>query len=231
MKEKLKFSSLEFHDTMSEKTPLDHVPVAQNERDAAAAELSRYIAGWRLHLITFWLLPSLFVVQMDTSITSNSILTITNDLEGFKISSWVFTAYMLSFCGTYRPLPIPSSSKLNLHTGFQLIWAKLSDILSRKVVILASLAIFTVFSGACAASQTLVQLIMLRWIQGIGGCGVFSLVQLVLFELVPRAKWPTYVSLVSGVIALSLVIGPLIGGAIAQTGDWRWIFLIKYVIT
>jgi hypothetical protein len=110
VKEKLKFSSLEFHDTMSEKTPLDHVPVAQNERDAAAAELSRYIAGWRLHLITFWLLPSLFVVQMDTSITSNSILTITNDLEGFKISSWVFTAYMLSFCGTYRPLPIPSSS-------------------------------------------------------------------------------------------------------------------------
>ena len=56
---------------------------------------------------------------------------------------------------------------------------------------------------------------------------VFSLVQLVFFELVPRAKWPTYVSLVSGVIALSLVVGPLIGGAIAQTGDWRWIFLIK----
>ncbi|KAF2804408.1 MFS general substrate transporter [Mytilinidion resinicola] len=146
---------------------------------------------------------------MDTSVTSTAILTITDQLGGYNRSSWVFTAYLLTFC------------------GFQLIWAKLSDILTRKAIIVASLFIFTVFSGACGASQTLTQLIMFRWVQGIGGCGIFALTQLVFFELVPPRKWPIFVSLVTGVVALALVAGPLIGGALSTGTKWRWIFLLN----
>lgn len=89
---------------------------------------------------------------------------------------------------------------------------------------------FTLFSGACAASRTLIQLIMFRWIQRIGGGGIFALTQLVFFELVPPIRWPLYVSLVTGVVALSLAVGPLIGGAIALRGQWKWIFLLKYTL-
>jgi MFS family permease len=71
---------------------------------------------------------------------------------------------------------------------------------------------------------------MFRWLQGIGGCGVFALTQLVFFELVPPSKWPLYVGLFTVVVALSLVVGPLIGGAIAEQHQWRWIFLLKYVL-
>jgi MFS family permease len=39
-----------------------------------------------------------------------------------------------------------------------IIWAKLSDIYGRKPFILAALFIFTVFSGACGAAQTMTQL-------------------------------------------------------------------------
>jgi MFS family permease len=39
-----------------------------------------------------------------------------------------------------------------------IIWAKLSDILGRKPIALAAMAIFTIFSGACGAAQTMTQL-------------------------------------------------------------------------
>jgi MFS family permease len=68
---------------------------------------------------------------------------------------------------------------------------------------------------------------MFRWVQGIGGCGVFAMSQLIFFELVPPSKWPMYVSLVTGVIALALVVAPLLGGAISDAEQWRWIFLLK----
>ncbi|KAF2256481.1 MFS general substrate transporter [Trematosphaeria pertusa] len=183
--------------------------ISYDQDTGEALDVPIYYTGWRLHGISAWLLLSLFVAQMDTSITSTAILTITDQLGGFEKYSWVFTAYMLSFC------------------GFQLVWAKLSDIISRKTAIIISLSMFTLFSGACAASRTLIQLIMFRWIQRIGGGGIFALTQLVFFELVPPIRWPLYVSLVTGVVALSLAVGPLIGGAIALRGQWKWIFLLN----
>lgn len=108
-----------------------------------------------------------------------------------------------------------------------MVWAKISDSLSRKLSLLISLFIFTLFSGLCGASKTLMQLIHFRWLQGIGGGGVFALVQLVFFELVAPRKWPAYISLVTGVIALSVISGPLLGGVIASKGGWRWIVLMK----
>ncbi|KAF2788839.1 hypothetical protein K505DRAFT_254577, partial [Melanomma pulvis-pyrius CBS 109.77] len=56
--------------------------------------------------------------------------------------------------------------------------------------------------------------ISLRWIQGIGVCGVIALGQLIFFELVPLEKYTAYTALVTLVIASSLVTGPLIGGGI-----------------
>jgi MFS family permease len=110
-----------------------------------------------------------------------------------------------------------------------MIWAKVSDIIGRKTALLISLSIFTLFSGLCGASQTFMQLIHFRWLQGVGGYGVFAIVQLVFFELVPPRKWPAYISLVTGVIALSLITGLLLGGVITRNGSWRWMFLLKLV--
>ena len=106
-------------------------------------------------------------------------------------------------------------------------WAKMSDIVGRKPILLIALAIFTLFSGMCGASQSLIQLIHFRWVQGIGGCGVFALVQLIFFEIVPATQWPTAISLVTGVITVSVIAGPLLGGAITMHTSWRWIFLLK----
>jgi MFS family permease len=108
-----------------------------------------------------------------------------------------------------------------------MIWAKVSDITGRKPTLILALVVFTIFSGMCGASQNLIQLIMFRWCQGLGGCGVFALVQLIFLELVPPRRWPATMSLITGMIALSTIIGPLLGGGITLKGSWRWIFLLK----
>lgn len=69
--------------------------------------------------------------------------------------------------------------------------------------------------------------IMFRWLQGIGGCGVYSIGTLIFFELVPPYKWPNYTAISTFVFAIALAIGPLVGGGIVDTTTWRWVFLIN----
>ncbi|KAH3986698.1 hypothetical protein HBH51_015450 [Parastagonospora nodorum] len=170
---------------------------------------SRYITGLKLYLINAGLIVSMFLVQMDSSIISTAVVNISDDLGGYEKSSWLFTGYLITYCST------------------SMILAKISDIYGRKLVLIVCLGIFTIFSALCGAAQTMIQLIMFRWCQGVGGGGVFALVQLMFLELVPRRKLPAYMSMVTSALALSLVIGPLLGGGITQHGSWRWIFIVN----
>jgi MFS family permease len=49
----------------------------------------------------------------------------------------------------------------------------------------------------------------------------------VFFEMIPPAKYPKYGSLLSADVALATLLGPIIGGAIADGTSWRWVFLLK----
>jgi MFS family permease len=49
-------------------------------------------------------------------------------------------------------------------------------------------------------------------------------------ELVPPEQYAKYVANLSTVYALSLLIGPIIGGAISSNSTWRWVFLLKSVV-
>lgn len=88
-------------------------------------------------------------------------MAITSDLNAFSQSSWVVTAYLLTFAGDDL-LDFSNISKEinspNLWAGFMIVLAKLSDIFGRKALMCFSLLTFVVFSGACGAAQTIIQL-------------------------------------------------------------------------
>jgi MFS family permease len=69
--------------------------------------------------------------------------------------------------------------------------------------------------------------IIFRALQGLGGAGCFSISMVVFFELIPRAEYPKYGSLLSADVALATLLGPIIGGAISDSISWRWVFYLK----
>lgn len=86
----------------------------------------------------------------------------------------------------------------------------------------------TAFWRLYPATAYLRNSIIFRAFQGIGGGGCFSLCTIITIEIVPPERYTQYVTGISIAMALALLLGPIVGGAIAANTDWRWIFIIKY---
>ncbi|KAJ5218170.1 uncharacterized protein N7498_000269 [Penicillium cinerascens] len=168
-----------------------------------------YLSGWRLILTTIGLLIGFFLSNLDVTIVSSSLTSITDSLEGFEKRSWIITGYLATY------------------TGSMSIWTKVSDIVGRKLTTIATLVILLAFSIGCGCAQTVNQLIIFRALQGIGGAGAYALAILCIYEIAPKTKLPIYSGLMSFCLALASLIGPIIGGALAQASAWRWVFLIN----
>ncbi|CAG8890497.1 unnamed protein product [Penicillium egyptiacum] len=166
-------------------------------------------AFWLIDYLHDSLLTGLYLVNLEVTIVSTSLVSITDDLDGFKETSWVVTAF------------------LTCYTAFMSTWTKLSNIVGRKKAIIASNAVFLAFSLGCGLSQTMNELIICRALQGAGGAGVYSLTILCTYEMVPKPKVPKYGAMVAVAIALASLTGPVFGGLAAENSAWRWAFYIN----
>ncbi|KAF4949860.1 hypothetical protein FGADI_8604 [Fusarium gaditjirri] len=165
-----------------------------------------YHTGWRLHALTSALCLSLLLSTLETTIVSTALVSIVDALHGFDMAGWIVTSYLVTY------------------TGFLIIYSKLSDIFGCKLMLLLAITIFTVFSMACGASESMVPLIVFRAFQGMGGSGIYSLSTIMVPLMVPPEKYATYISIMSSTFILSSVLGPILGGAITDHTTWRWVF-------
>ncbi|KAJ5692410.1 hypothetical protein N7462_001833 [Penicillium macrosclerotiorum] len=168
-----------------------------------------WLTGWRLHLTTVGVLLCLYLVNIEVTIVSTSLVTIVDDLLGFDRSSWVITSYLVTY------------------TGFIIIWSKFSDVAGRKVAICSTMVTFIAFSAGCGASKTMTELITFRALQGIGAAGTYSMSILAVYDMVPMAKLGLYGALISVTIALATLTGPIFGGLFARSLNWRWVFYLN----
>ncbi|KAH7176781.1 putative MFS multidrug transporter [Dactylonectria macrodidyma] len=174
-----------------------------------AAESPQTISNLQLSLVISGLWLSLFLCSLETTIVSTSLIHISNDLDDLNQASWIVVAYLLTF------------------NAFILIWSKLSDTFGTKWLLLSANFVFFVFSIACAVSKTMVQLIIFRAFQGIGGSGMYSLVFVVMAQIVPLDKLGICTGILSSVFALASLLGPILGGVISDNTTWRWIFWLN----
>jgi MFS family permease len=108
-----------------------------------------------------------------------------------------------------------------------MLTAKFSDVWGLKAVLLACNAIFLIFSMACGGAHSMIQLIVFRAFQGIGGSGCYSLTFVAIMKLVTPEKMGFYSGIISSVFALANLLGPVLGGVIVDNTTWRWIFFIN----
>ncbi|KAI8973361.1 major facilitator superfamily domain-containing protein [Mycotypha africana] len=155
---------------------------------------------------------ALFLAALDNTITATSLPRIGSDFNQMSIVSWVATAYILTF------------------DAFQPLFAKFSDIFGRKWILMSGIVVFLLGSVLCGAAKSMIMLIIARAIAGIGAAAIFSMVFIIISEIVPLEKRGNYQGVINAVFALSSVCGPLIGGSFTDYVTWRWNFYINLPI-
>lgn len=100
----------------------------------------------------------LFLTNLEIPVVSTSLVAITGQLGGFDKTSWIVSAYLLGYVGTLVLITIDLQAFSDRLTGTVIIFAKLSDIFGRKAILILVVLIFTIFSGACGAAQSIEQL-------------------------------------------------------------------------
>ena len=158
------------------------------------------------------LMLAMAVASLDQTIVATALPTIVGELGGLAHIGWVATAYLVT------------------STAAAVIYGKLSDQYDRKRVFQSALVVFLAGSALAGLAQTLGQLIAFRALQGVGGGGLMALTLAVVADLVPPRHRGRYAGYLGGVLALSTVAGPLIGGLLVDGPGWRWIFYVNLPI-
>ena len=155
----------------------------------------------------------IFLFAIDATIVSTAMPTIVARLGGLELYSWVFSIYMLTSALT-TPL-----------------FGKLSDLFSRRRLMLIGIGIFVLGSTLCGAAQSMEMLILFRAIQGLGGGAIYALSFIIVGVLFPPEKRATMQGIISSIWGLSSILGPLAGGIIVEHWSWRWAFFVNLPIT
>jgi EmrB/QacA subfamily drug resistance transporter len=165
----------------------------------------------RVVVVTAAIMLSLFLASMESTVVATGMPTIVSQLGGLEYYSWVFSAYMLASTTT-----VP-------------LYGKLSDLYGRRPIYAAAMVLFLIGSVLCGLSQSMVQLIAARAVQGVGAGGLMPLAFIIIGDMFTLEQRARMQGLFSGVWGVSSVVGPLLGGFLVDKVSWHWIFYINVV--
>src|ERR687886_1519645 len=154
------------------------------------------------------------MIVLDATVVNVALPSIQDDL-GFSQSSlaWVVNAYLIAF------------------GGLLLLAGRLGDLVGRRQVFLAGLAIFTAASLLCATAQSQGVLIGARFVQGIGGALTSAVILGMIVTMFPeRREQAKAIGVYAFVASAGGSIGLIVGGVIAEAISWHWIFFVNIPI-
>lgn len=152
---------------------------------------------------------ALWLAALDQTVVSTALPTMVADLGGLSYLSWVVTAYLLT------------------STVAGPLYGKFGDLYGRKIVLQVAIAVFLVGSALCGIAQNMVQLIIFRALEGVGGGGLIVITIAVIGDLIPPRERGRYQGFFGAVFGTATIVGPLVGGFLVDHLSWRWIFYIN----
>ena len=182
---------------------------AEETAKASDPSTSQHLTGAAAVLVLIGIFLAILMGAMDGLVVATVLPTIALDLHQVNGVTFVAGAYLIS-----STISIP-------------IFARVSDIASRRNVFVVGLTIFIVGSALAGLSQNLTELIAFRAIQGFGGGGVFPVAIAMIAVLFPPQTRARVVGVLSGAAGLAIVLGPLVGSYIVSVTTWRWVFYIN----
>jgi EmrB/QacA subfamily drug resistance transporter len=155
------------------------------------------------------LMLGMLLAALDQTIVSTALPTIVGELGGVEHLSWVVTAYLLT------------------STASTPLYGKISDLYGRRRIFQAAIVIFLIGSVLSGIAQNMLQLVLFRGIQGVGGGGLMALAFAIIGDVVSPRERGRYTGYMGATFALSSVAGPLLGGFFVDNLSWRWVFYIN----
>jgi DHA2 family multidrug resistance protein len=171
------------------------------------------VSAARKWAITFTVMVVAFMQILDTSVTNVVLPHLQGSLSaGLDEVSWVITSYLAA-----NAVIIPA-------TGW------LAGLFGRKRFFLISAVLFVASSFLSGAAPDLGTLIVARIFQGLGGGPIIPLSQAILWEIFPFHQRGLAMAIWGVGFILGPILGPTVGGYLADEWSWRWIFYINLPI-
>lgn len=159
-------------------------------------------------IVTAGLITGIFLAALESTVVATAMPSVIQSLGGERLYALPFAVYLLA------------------STISGPIWGRLSDLYGRKPFYLGAIALFVLGSLICGLAQDMGIFIAARVVQGLGAGGVMPLTLTLIATLYPLQERVKVQGFVSGAWGVSGLVGPLLGGVIADHLSWRWVFLL-----
>jgi EmrB/QacA subfamily drug resistance transporter len=173
------------------------------------ASSARFTPDGRFWAIYACLLVTMFLSSVSQTIVGSAMPTIVGSLGGVEHMSWIITAYTLAMT-----ISMP-------------VYGKLGDLIGRKPVLLAAIALFLTGSALSGLAQTMGPFIAFRFLQGLGGGGLIIGSQAITADIIPARVRGVYQAPIAAMFGIAAVLGPLIGGWLTDAVSWHAVFWIN----
>ena len=154
---------------------------------------------------------SLFIVGMDTTIVNVALPSIGRDLHA-SVSGlqWAIDGYTLVLA------------------SLLMLSGATADRVGRRRVFQIGLAMFTVGSGLCSLAPGLGWLVAFRMVQAVGGSMLNPVAMSIITNtFTDRAERARALGVWGGTFALSMALGPVLGGLLVGSVGWRGVFWVN----
>ena len=175
------------------------------------AQMSGHVLepGQRL-LVTIAVMLAVLMQVLDTTIANVALPHMQSSLGATQDSiNWVLTSYIVA-----SAIAIPIAG-----------W--LSERIGRKRLMLMSVIGFTIASMLCAIATSLPEMVLFRLLQGVSGAFLVPLAQATMFDINPPEKHGQAMAMFGGGIMIGPILGPVLGGWLTDSFNWRWVFIIN----
>src|SRR3979490_474862 len=188
------------------------LPTLQAGSDSTAVDPNRASATTWIAVLAAMI--GSFMAILNIQITNASLLNIEGGIgTGVDNGSWISTSYLI---GEIVVIPL---------TDY------LSRVFSFRRYMLASAALFAVFSVACAFTHDLPSMIAMRGLQGFAGGVLIPMAFTLVLTKLPKAQQPVGLAIFALSVTFAPAIGPTIGGYLTENYGWRTIFFVNVIPT